>query len=452
MLAALWVGFIILLALLLLGGQGGGVDRLVAALVLLAAAGNGLVPATYSFRRRKRRQRAATRVDDLARDRRPPVVYLRPFGDDGSAPPISALFYALFQPLAVRLPRLPTYEEILATQLDYLGPLVALARPRESLPELGATRIKAPEAAWRDTVEALLGRCRLVLFRAGDTANLLWELRTVVQRVSPEKLIIYLQMGSEEDSGVQRARYNRFRRESAGIFPHPLPEMPGRARRNRFLFFGPAWQPRFAARLSTVLKAKAIPYETPVRSRLKRLAPLARTGDPDGGSAVAGMWLRRRLRWWELATAGLVVAALLGGLYGRISRTVDLPFDVAALSLLTATTGAAVGLIGRIGKRAGSAAYAAVGSLAALAFLYLAGASRVASPGALPVFDPASIWEGSRRLLAESGTGRAPTQLEFWIEAVVAFGLIAATAWVYGLSQLELARIERSDLNGAPSD
>lgn len=440
LLAALWVGFFILLALLLLGG-GEGVDRAAAALVLLAAAANGLVPATYSVHRRKRRERAAGKVHDLARDPRPPVVYLRPFSDDGSAPPLPALSYALLQPLSARFPRLPTYEEILATQLDPLGPVVALARPTESLPELGATRIDAPDAVWRDTVEELVDRCRLVLFRAGDTKNLLWELRTVVRRVPPEKLVIYLQMGSEEDSGVQRARYNRFRRETAGIFRQALPEMPGKAWRNRFLFFGPAWEPRFAARLPTVLRAKGIPFETPLRSILKKVAPLARTGT--SGAGGAGLWLRRRLSWWEVSVAALIVAALLGGLYGRIARTADVPFDVVALLLLTATTGAAAGLIGRIGKRAGSVAYAAVGILAALAFLYLAWASRTAPPGGLPVFDPAAIWEAGHRLRREIAVAGVATQLAFWIEAVVAFGVIAATAWVYGLSQVELARLDR---------
>lgn len=450
LLGALWIGFLACLGLVLTGAGNG--DRAAALLLLMLAAGYGLAPATQSFARHRRRQRASKKVEKLAQDRRAPVVYLRSFQDDGSAPPVPALFYVLpiLHPLGAVIARLSSYEEILAMQLDSVGPLVALEQPGQSLPELGATRVAAAERNWREMVEALLERSRLVIVRAGDTPNLLWELGRVVQRVPPEKLVIYLQMGREQDSGVQRARYNRFRREVADIFPRALPELPGRSSRYRFLFFGSGWEPRFAGRLTGVLKQKEIPYENPLRSWLKRILPYARVayGEAEAGVGVrpaAAIGLRRELRGWELATAGVVVAALLGGLYGRLSLKTGTLSDAALLLLLTAATGVALGLIGRLGKLSGSGSHAAVGVLAALVFLYLAWASQAARPGALPSFDPGRIWPGAPRLPVEGGGESLPGRLELWVEAVVALGHISATAWAYGLSRLERANLERRE-------
>ncbi len=450
LLAALWIGLGVCLAIVLTWG--GDADRAVGLILLLLAAGYGLVPATQSFARLKQRQRASEKVHKLARDRRLPIVYLRSFREDSSAPPVPALFYVLpiLHPFGAVISRLPSYEEALAAQLESVGPLVALARPGASLPELGAIRVEAPEAAWRETVGELLSHCRLVLARAGDTPNLLWELETVVQRVPPEKLVIYLQMGREPDSAVQAARYNRFRRAAANAFPQPLPELPGKAWKNRFLFFGRDWEPRFARRLTAVLKGKGIPFENPLRTLLKSILPHARAVHKDGRAGIgatssSGLWLRRNLRWWELAGAGLLVAALLGGLYERLSSTTGTLADVATLLLFTATTGAAAGLMGRIGRLGGNGAYAAVGLLAAVAFLYLAWGSQVAGAGAIPTVDPAAIWRGPPRFVADSSTEALPAQLERWIEALVALGHVTATTWAYGLSRTELANLERRE-------
>jgi hypothetical protein len=120
----------------------------------------------------------------------------------------------------------------------------------------GAARLQTPYDDWQQTVIGLLRRCRLVLFRAGDTESLRWEMGTVARLVPPERIIFYLQMGSETDAAVQQARYNRFRRTVELFLPTRLPETRGR---NNFLHFGPDWQPRLSRNLGRVLAEKGLP-------------------------------------------------------------------------------------------------------------------------------------------------------------------------------------------------
>lgn len=216
--------------------------------VIWVVLGIWLFARTVTTIRRWRTQEQKSAAEVLALDKRPPVVYLRAFKEDdtGKPPSTADLMGLLVQGFPVTFRAAATYEEGLMRTLQKVGPVVALG----SYKQLGAARLHSDDASWRDAVEELLQKCSLVVLRAGDTESLLWELRQVVSRVPPQKVIVYLQMGSETDLAVQQARYHRFRRASADVFPRPLPESLGR---HQFLYFGSDWTPVFARDLKHIL-------------------------------------------------------------------------------------------------------------------------------------------------------------------------------------------------------
>ena len=105
----------------------------------------------------------------------PPVVYLRSFDDDvrGSA----------------RLGEL-TEEEHIAGVLSHFGPFVAVGRPGERLPEVGAHRFYVSDSDWQDEVRSLVKSASLIVLRTGESAGLKWELSTVLGSVTPDRLLI----------------------------------------------------------------------------------------------------------------------------------------------------------------------------------------------------------------------------------------------------------------------
>ena len=209
-----------------------------------------LLPPVSKNLRMRRRESIQAAGNLLESDPRPPVVYLRAFQEDGTVRPVRLRDAQTPAFPGVILHNYTTFEEELAIQVTKVGPFVALAQPRQ-LPELGAARLHASDLTWQDTVIALLTRCRLVIFRAGDTENLLWELRKVVELVPPERIIIFLQIGSETDRRVQQVRYDRFRRLAQEVFPKPLPAQRGKT---EFLYFTETWEPVLAKTLRKVLK------------------------------------------------------------------------------------------------------------------------------------------------------------------------------------------------------
>ena len=106
---------------------------------------------------------------------RQPVVYLRSFDDDQTA---------------ARLSGGRTEEEHLAAMLYHIGPFIAVGRPGEVLPEVGAKRLYANDSEWQGVVEQLIGSARLVVIRTGATTGLHWEIERAVQILAPERLLL----------------------------------------------------------------------------------------------------------------------------------------------------------------------------------------------------------------------------------------------------------------------
>jgi hypothetical protein len=78
---------------------------------------------------------------------------------------------------------------LIAAQFNLVGPVVAIARPGERLPEIGPYRIQLPAGEdWHAEVRAYLERSAAIVLVFGTTEGLLWELREIVGRVAAHLL------------------------------------------------------------------------------------------------------------------------------------------------------------------------------------------------------------------------------------------------------------------------
>jgi uncharacterized RDD family membrane protein YckC len=168
------------------------------------------VPAGIGLFRLAKRFLAATIDERLARDPRPPVLYLRSFVSDTEAARIK-----LNIPLQVPM-HFATEEEQLAMVLTQFGPPVAVGRPGEWLPRGGATRVEMDSDGWKQGVSDLASRARLVVVRAGVTAGLAWEVEMCVREVPRDRLVLLLPRRTED--------WDRFAAEFGKLFSPPLPE------------------------------------------------------------------------------------------------------------------------------------------------------------------------------------------------------------------------------------
>src|SRR6266446_4260896 len=99
-----------------------------------------------------------------------------------------------------------SFEELLAEAFSVAGPVIAIGRPGEVLPPLGAHRTWVRHDAWQERVTEYLRECGLVVMVMGlirGEEGLAWELRQVLDRVPPEK-IIFVMPPVIEDEAQQR--------------------------------------------------------------------------------------------------------------------------------------------------------------------------------------------------------------------------------------------------------
>ena len=167
-----------------------------------------------------RKHSAVSAKDALEKDPRPPIVYLRSFQDDGLFNP-GAFFLAndWLRTLGEK-----TTEDNLSRLLAPFGPVVAIGRPEEEMPEVGAARIYVGDDNWQDLIKDLLSdRGALAVFQAGDTKSLRWELTLVAALLRPEQILMFLPFGLHWSSGRRNASYAAFQLWAGTCFPAPCP-------------------------------------------------------------------------------------------------------------------------------------------------------------------------------------------------------------------------------------
>lgn len=89
---------------------------------------------------RGRQMRASTAAAEMTRDPRPPILYFRSFGGDK------------FSCFSLNF----TFEEVLATVFHDAEPVVAIGRPDEPLPPVGAAGMQVGNDQWQAAVTSLL--------------------------------------------------------------------------------------------------------------------------------------------------------------------------------------------------------------------------------------------------------------------------------------------------------
>ncbi|MBR7672090.1 hypothetical protein [Streptomyces daliensis] len=144
------------------------------------------------FARRGRRHLASV-ISRTNRTEQTYVLYLRPFHEDLSAytmdrPYIENVWAG--QPMAPDNKK--TEEELLVTQFERLGRVIAVGHPDERIPFSGAERLYLPKDNWKPVVSDLIRDARLVVLVAGDTEGTLWEFTEVVRLLPLSRLIILI--------------------------------------------------------------------------------------------------------------------------------------------------------------------------------------------------------------------------------------------------------------------
>jgi len=134
----------------------------------------------------------------LKKDDRPPVVYIRSFKDDHviiAATSRARKWYANIFLWAASV----SIEQELAFIMNRVGPVVAIGKPGEPLPELGAARLYVSDDEWQNRITEMMKQSRLVVIRGGTTANLWWEIDQA-RRVLPLRKLLIVSPGEGEES------------------------------------------------------------------------------------------------------------------------------------------------------------------------------------------------------------------------------------------------------------
>jgi hypothetical protein len=199
-----------------------------------------------------RRLRARHALAALKKDRRPPLLLLRAFRDD---------FYRL-PGYEAQLPIISigkvtrTFEEYLHEKLSACGPVIAIGRPGEKVPPLGAPRFWVPDDKWKAVIRDLLAEAQYVLMILGNLAalrrrvpavppdprpagpppedGLTWEVRQVFALPDLRKLILLMPPVNELEA---QSRWEQYRVLSG----HRLPAYQGGELAAVFDAQGQAW-------------------------------------------------------------------------------------------------------------------------------------------------------------------------------------------------------------------
>ena len=127
-----------------------------------------------------------------------------------------------------------------------IGPYVALGKPGEEAAELGSTKLYVPNESWQKTILDYFAKSRLIIFRAGQTEGLRWELNELVKSVDPSKVVMILP--------VRDDAYSRFLEWANTILPSALPRSyPD----SRVAVFDDKWRPSYLVPGRTLTKTFA---------------------------------------------------------------------------------------------------------------------------------------------------------------------------------------------------
>jgi hypothetical protein len=131
---------------------------------------------------------ARTAREAIEGDARPPIVYLRSFREDDNRTVVLGLLEALFV-LGEANVAFSTREERLAEMFSEHGPFVAIGKPGEELPTLGAARMYVKHEEWQLVALDLTRSAALVVILLGRTEGLRWEVGRALSLVGTTRVL-----------------------------------------------------------------------------------------------------------------------------------------------------------------------------------------------------------------------------------------------------------------------
>jgi hypothetical protein len=184
----------------------GVLPRVLSCLTIPMFCGALYVAARFLYLARRRMVRSA--LDVRHRDERRPILLLRSFRDDNLKVK-RALRGIVSSMTAYRVPM--TLESCVAKFLWRFGPVVAIGRPGEDLPPLGAARqyVSGSANEWQSNVERMIEEAQLIVAVLGITEGLAWECRRAAEKNALKKLWILVPPGAPTEvearwAGLQR--------------------------------------------------------------------------------------------------------------------------------------------------------------------------------------------------------------------------------------------------------
>jgi hypothetical protein len=268
----------------------------------------GVLLGVYCFKRgRKRFAKPAETA--LSRDPRPPILYLRSFAADaGHARLPGEALMGLQEKMTLSL-FVGTEEQQIADVFSQIGPFVAIGKPDEPLPELGASRMYVSDSEWQAKVGELMQRAALVVFSYyGETRGTWWEVEHAVARLDPER-VIFLLPGFD----IWKPGYEQFRIRFGALTHRELPAVPENAKqKNEYgmaLYFDGGWSGHL---LRINRRETFLPEDEKVASALaETLEPLISRRFPQSSGRLS---TRQKIRNKKLLGFALGVPIWLVGL------------------------------------------------------------------------------------------------------------------------------------------
>ena len=137
----------------------------------------------------KIKQQLAIEVNQLrAKDNRTPILLLRSFEEDFGT--VEKKPYLKISRIIIDFWPQPIFEHVLIEELWRYGPPVALGRPGEKLPPLGAAREYVVNEDWCQRITNLIEESKLILLIIGNTESVMWEINKIFEMEALNKLII----------------------------------------------------------------------------------------------------------------------------------------------------------------------------------------------------------------------------------------------------------------------
>src|SRR5215203_1582535 len=252
---------------------------------------------------------AALRRARHRHDTRAPVVYLRSFTVDRH---LSRRPFALGRVFSSR-----TEEEQLVEALREIGPVVAVGRPGERLPRLGAARIYVEAGDWQQQILSWFERAALVVIHvpANPTTGVAWETDRSLRLVPLGRLVFLLESKSKSLEWITQQLQEHGLTISP---PQRLPRGPYRTSSSGLVYFTDGKQAEFSALVKPSFFRR--PFSKP-------LVPAYRLALRPVVERLVGAWQPLPVAYGDAAIAALwitfCVVVLVFGLHMRRTALVE---------------------------------------------------------------------------------------------------------------------------------